>query len=172
MHDVADRISNRIQLTTDGHRPYFRAVEDAFGGDIDYAVLHKIYGKDRSGPARYSPPECVGTRREGRVGSPDPKHISTSYVERQNLTLRMGNRRFTRLTNAHSKKWINHEHAISLFYFHYNFCRKHESLKGQTPAQAAGLTENRYTMADLVEMLEQEEQKIAKGGRINRDDRS
>lgn len=171
IQDVADRMVNRIQLTSDGLRTYVEAVELAFGGEVDYAQLVKLYGTDRDKAARYSPPVCIGARSMAVEGDPDPDHVSTSYVERQNLTLRMHNRRFTRLTNAFSKKWTNHAHAIALHYFYYNFCRKHTTL-GMTPAQAAGLTQKAWTVADLVGLLEEEEQKIANGGRINRSDRS
>ena len=123
MQDVASRISNRIQLTTDGHRVYAEAVEDAFGADIDYAMLVKIYGAANDNPeSRYSPATCIGCRTGVLSGDPDPKHISTSYVERQNLSMRMGMRRFTRLTNGHSKKFENHGHQVALYFFHYNFC--------------------------------------------------
>ncbi len=171
IRDIANRIVNRIQLTSDGLKLYVEAVEDAFGGEVDYAMLHKIYAAERSGPARYSPPRCIGTTRFAISGRPDPNHVSTSYVERQNLSLRMENRRFTRLTISFSKRWINHEHAIALHYFHYNFCRNHKTL-GTTPAVAAGIAEKAWTIADLVELLEDEERKLAKGGRINRQDRS
>lgn len=168
--DVADRLINRVQLTSDGHRAYLEAVRDAFGGNVDYGQLVKIYGNEPN-DHRYSQSECIGCERRGLIGFPDAEHISTSYVERQNLTLRMHNRRFTRLTNAISKKIENHEHAIALHYFYYNFCRKHISLKGETPAMAAALTNRVWTIDDLVRMLETEERKTANGGRINREDR-
>ncbi len=171
LSDVAGRIVNRIQLTSDGHRAYLEAVRDVFGDDIDYGQLVKIYGAEPDGHKRYSPSECIGCERRGLIGYPHVDHISTSYVERQNLTLRMQNRRFTRLTNAFSKKLANHEHALALHYFHYNFCRKHQSL-GMTPAQAAAITDKCWTIDDLVAMLENEEKKVANGGRINREDRS
>src|SRR5467141_3135929 len=123
MDDLASRLANRVQLTTDGHRVYLNAVECAFGSDIDYAMLVKLYGNDAEAETRYSPAECMGCREIGITGRPDPKHISTSYVERQNLTMRMSMRRFTRLTNGFSKKLVNHAAAIALHYMHYNFCR-------------------------------------------------
>ncbi len=171
MRDVAGRIKNRIQLTSDGHKPYYQAVDDAFGDRIDYAMLVKLYGRDREAETRYSPPICISTRRSVVKGAPQDRHISTSYIERQNLTVRMQNRRFTRLTNAFSKKWANHEHAIALHYFYYNFCRKHMTL-GTTPAIAAGVTDKAWSVADLVRLLEKEERLRANGGRINRTDRA
>ncbi len=171
IRDVASRIENRVQLTTDGLRLYVEAVEDAFGGNIDYAMLIKLYGKDKAGEARYSPAKCIGCKPYAIVGNPSPECISTSFVERQNLTLRMQNRRFTRLTNAFSKKWLNHEHAIALHYFNYNFCRKHLTL-GTTPAVAAKVTDKVWTIRDLVVLLIDEEKKLAKVGQINREDRT
>lgn len=162
--DVADRLATRIQLTTDGLNAYLEAVERAFGGDVDYAQLIKVYAADRqSGQIRYSPPECVDCKRSRIAGDPDPKHINTSFVERQNLTLRMGSRRFTRLTNAFSKRVQNHAHAVALHYMHYNFIRKHMTLK-TTPAAAAGVSDCEWTMLDFVKMMEQEESH--KGGRL------
>ncbi len=152
--DVAGRLANRVQLTTDGHKPYLEAVEGAFGGDIDYAMLVKLYGNvpGNTAEARYSPGECVGTRVDVITGSPDVKHVSTSFAERQNLTMRMRMRRFTRLTNAFSKKIENHEHAISLNFMHYNFVRRHMTLR-VTPAMAAGLTRKMMSLEDIVDLI-------------------
>lgn len=172
--DLAERITNRVQLTSDGHLTYLKAVENAFGNEIDYAQLVKLYGPESGpeGPERkYSPGKCNGTRKDPQIGLPNPEFISTSYIERQNLSLRMGNRRHTRLTNAHSKKLANHAHAIALHYFHYNFIRRHLTLK-TTPAVAAGIADREWTVDDLVAMLEAEEWKLGKGRRINRDDQS
>jgi len=157
--DLADRIDSRIQLTSDGYKPYIEAVDAAFQGQIDYAMLVKIFANTGDEHRRYSPAECSGCKKEVRSGNPSQKHISTSYVERQNLTVRMGSRRFTRLTNAHSKKVQNHEHAVALHYFHYNFIRKHATLK-TTPAVAAGIANAPLTMLDLVAMIEAEEKKV------------
>jgi IS1 family transposase len=155
MPDVASRISNRIQLTTDGHRVYAEAVENAFGSEIDYAMLVKIYGASGDNPeSRYSPATCIGCRTGVLAGNPDPKYISTSYVERQNLSMRMGMRRFTRLTNGHSKKVENHGHQVALYFMHYNFCRVHSSLR-VTPAMEAGLTDHVWTLAELCALLPQ-----------------
>lgn len=155
MQDLAGRLSNRVQLTTDGHKMYLSAVEEAFGGDVDFAQLVKIYGTvPTDGPHRYSPPDCIGTEKQAVTGYPDRKHVSTSYVERQNLTVRMGMRRFTRLTNAFSKKVENLIAAVAIHYMHYNFCRPHMSLNGRTPAQAAGVTTRKWTVQDVVSLLE------------------
>lgn len=153
--DLAERLANRIQLTSDGHRAYLSAVKGAFGDNIDYAMLQKIYGSDpsRAPERRYSPAECIGAEKIPMVGSPDPDHINTSYVERQNLTMRMHMRRFTRLTNGHSKKIENHACAVSLHAMFYNFTRKQVALK-MTPAMAAGVTDRVWEMTDLVEMIE------------------
>lgn len=145
MHDVAYRLANRVQLTTDGHGAYLRAVEGAFGMDVDYAMLVKTYGKAIDGAHRYSPPECIGAKAVPIMGSPEPGEISTSYVERQNLSMRMGMRRFTRLTNGFSKKIDNHIYMLSLYFVHYNFCRIHKTLR-VTPAMQAGISE---TVRDL-----------------------
>jgi IS1 family transposase len=153
MEDLASRLANRVQLTTDGHRVYLQAVEDAFGRDIDYAMLVKMYGEDRQSEARYSPAECIGCREIGVMGSPNPKHISTSHIERQNLTMRMGMRRFTRLTNAFSKKVDNHFWAIALHYMHYNFCRIHKTLR-VTPAMEAGITDHVWEIEEIASLLE------------------
>lgn len=174
MLDIAGRVLQRLQLTTDGHKVYLDAVENAFGGEVDFAQLVKIYGSDggESTPERkYSPGQCNGTKKVNQLGLPDSKHISTSYVERQNLTLRMGNRRHTRLTNGFSKKVENHAHAIALHYFHYNFIRRHSTI-GTTPAVAAGISNREWTVMDLVGLLELEEQKAFGHGRINRADRT
>jgi IS1 family transposase len=154
MDDLAPRLANRVQLTSDGHRPYLEAVEGAFGGDIDYAVLVKIYGAAPEGQRRYSPAVCTGAIKTPIEGKPDPKHISTSYVERQNLNIRMGNRRMTRLTNAFSKKAENHAHMMAIYFMHYNFVRIHQTLK-VTPAMAAGVTVKLWEMRDMVTVLEE-----------------
>lgn len=153
--DVASRIAHRVQMTTDGLKVYLEAVEGAFGGEIDYAMLVKTYGNvpGNTSEARYSPGECTGTHKEIITGSPDPKKISTSFIERQNLTMRMRMRRFTRLTNAFSKKIENHEHAISLNFMHYNFVRRHMTLK-VTPAMAAGLTRKMMSLEDIVDLID------------------
>ena len=156
MNDLASRLANRVQLTTDGHKVYIDAVEEAFGGEIDYAMLIKQYGNEGlpvEAARRYSPAECTGTEKRRINGDPDIKHVSTSYVERANLTMRMNIRRFTRLTNAFSKKLENHMHAISLFHMHYNFCRIHKSLR-VTPAMEAGLTDHVWDLEEVLEMVE------------------
>ncbi|MEM9753352.1 MAG: IS1 family transposase, partial [Planctomycetota bacterium] len=158
-HDTADRLDRAVQLTTDGLRLYIEAVEAAFGGAAAYAQLIKVFAGDRPDAARYSPPVCTGTRKQVMSGNPDESLVSTSYVERQNLTLRMQNRRFTRLTNAFSKKFENHCHAVALHYFHYNFCRKHATLK-TTPAIAAGIMGHQWSMKQFVELLEREEKNL------------
>ncbi len=151
--DLAARLAHRVQLTSDGHKPYLEAVEGAFGNDIDYAMLIKTYGETPSPAGRYSPGQVVGSEPRRVTGRPDPKHISTSYVERQNLTIRMSNRRFTRLTNGFSKKAENHAHSISLHYMHYNFVRIHKTLRC-TPAMAAGVTTKLWDMNDIVAMID------------------
>lgn len=149
--DLAGRLANRVQLTSDGHAPYLHAVENAFGNDIDFAILHKIYGQTNEGQRRYSPPECIGAEKRRITGNPDIKHVSTSYVERQNLTMRMHMRRFTRLTNAFSKKVENHVHAISLHFMFYNFSRIHKTLR-VTPAMEAGVTDHVWTIEEIVRL--------------------
>jgi IS1 family transposase len=152
MQDVASRLKHRVQLTTDGHKPYLSAVEDTFGADIDYAQLVKIYGTEQiPSESRYSPPKCLGARPTTVMGNPDPRHVSTSYIERQNLTLRMMNRRFTRLTNAFSKKIENHKHSIALHFMHYNFCRIHKSLR-VTPAMEAGISNHVWSLEQLADL--------------------
>lgn len=162
-NDVATRLANRIQLTTDGYKPYLVAVADAFDGvPIDYAMLVKIYNEPQTGgnEKRYSAGECCGARKEEVKGDPDPKHISTSYIERQNLTMRMSMRRFTRLTNGFSKKVENHACAVALHYMHYNFCRIHKSLR-VTPAMEAGVTDRVWTVEEIAGLLEQVEKLAA-----------
>ena len=153
MKDLEGRLKNRVQLTTDGHRAYLTAVEEAFGGDIDYAMLVKTYGEDKTteGQRRYSPAECTGAEVVRISGNPDEKDISTSYVERQNLTMRMSMRRFTRLTNGFSKKIENLEYAVALHFMHYNFCRVHKTLR-VTPAMEAGITEHVWTIQEIVNL--------------------
>jgi len=148
LRDVASRLANRVQLTTDGHKMYLTAVPDAFAEDIDYAQLVKIYGSDPEGATRYSPAQCLGTKREPVIGTPDPEHISTSYVERQNLNMRMNMRRFTRLTNAFSKKLENHVAMLALFHMHYNFCRIHQTLR-VTPAMEAGISQHQWSIGEI-----------------------
>lgn len=153
MDDLRDRLANRVQLTTDGHKAYLDAVEGAFGGDVDYAQLVKLYGPAISSPGRYSPAECIGARKTPIEGRPDKAHISTSHVERMNLSIRMQNRRFTRLTNAFSKKLDNHIHALALYFAFYNFVRIHKTLK-VTPAMAAGVTDKLWSMEDIVALVD------------------
>jgi IS1 family transposase len=153
MRDVASRLKNRVQLTTDGHKPYLRAVEDAFGADVDYAVLQKIYGKPVDDDKRYSPAQCIGIKIDMVSGDPDPGHINTSYVERQNLTMRMSMRRFTRLTNAFSKKVANHAHSVALHFAYYNFCKIHMTLR-MSPAMAAGVMDRLWEIEDLLGLLD------------------
>jgi IS1 family transposase len=153
MQDCASRIRGRVQITTDAHHAYLNAVEDAFGTEVDYAQLQKIYGASRGEEARrYSPAECIGCDMKVVSGNPDPKKVSTSYVERQNLTMRMQMRRFTRLTNAFSKKAENHAHAVALHFMQYNFCRIHQTLR-VTPAMEAGLTDRVWSVEELVNLL-------------------
>jgi IS1 family transposase len=159
MDDLRSRLANRVQLTTDGHKAYLEAVEGAFGGDIDYAQLVTLYGASpESAQGRYSPAECTGIRKTRIEGSPDPKHISTSYVERQNLTMRMQMRRFTRLTNAFSKKIENHCHSLALYFVWCNWVRIHKAHK-LTPAVAAGITDKLMEMKDIVALMDDAEMK-------------
>jgi IS1 family transposase len=154
MRDLAGRLNGRVQLTTDGHAPYLKAVKDNFGLDVDFAQLIKHYGRDyKEGATRYSPPVCTGMDVVVRIGDPDQAKISTSFVERQNLTMRMGMRRFTRLTNAHSKKLENLMCAVALHFTYYNWVRVHSTLK-TTPAVAAGLTDHAWTLQDVIGLLE------------------
>jgi IS1 family transposase len=154
MDDLASRLANRVQLTSDGHKAYLEAVEAAFGSDIDYATLVKLYGAaPESAKGRYSPAECMGAHKERLEGNPDPKHISTSYAERSNLSVRMHTRRFTRLTNAFSKKIENHAHSVALFAMYHNFVRINKTLR-TTPAMAAGVTSRLWEIGDIVNELE------------------
>ena len=154
MQDVAGRLTGRVQLTTDGHKAYLDAVEGAFGAAVDYAMLIKLYGATPDGTTgRYSPAECTGAVKRRVEGKPDPKHINTSYVERQNLTMRMSMRRFTRLTNAFSKKAENHAHALAIYFTFYNFVRIHKSLR-VSPAMAAGISDRLWSMEDVVALVD------------------
>lgn len=166
MFDLASRVAGRIHLSTDGHGAYLKAVSDAFAGEIDYAMLIKKYG-DPTGTKgherKYSPAECTGTIKEPIFGNPDMDAVSTSHVERQNLTMRMGMRRFTRLTNAFSKKAENHAYAVALHFMHYNFCRVHKSLR-MTPAMAAGVTNRLWDVGDLVALVDAAEPAPKKRG--------
>lgn len=154
MDDLRSRLANRVQLTSDGHRAYLEAVEGAFGGDVDYAQLIKLYGAAPDGPTRrYSPAECIGARKQTVEGSPNMAHVSTSYAERQNLTMRMHMRRFTRLTNAFSKKVENHMHMVAIYTVWYNFIRIHKTLR-VTPAMAAGVTDRLWSMEEVAELIE------------------
>lgn len=157
---LRQRLANRVQLTSDGHKAYLEAVEGAFGADIDYAQLVKIYGSaPDSAKGRYSPAECTGAYKQRIEGNPDPAHVSTSFVERSNLTFRMQNRRFTRLTNGFSKKLENHAYSVALFVMFYNFCRIHKTLR-ITPAMAAGVTDRLWEVADIVALVEAEEETV------------
>jgi IS1 family transposase len=158
MDDAAKRINGRLQITTDAHKRYLTAVEKAFGGDADYAHLHKIYGAPEANEARYSPATCIGCDMKTVSGVPDPKHVSKSYVERQNRNMRMGMRRFNRLTNAFSKKVENHGHAVALYFAFYNFCRVHQTLR-VTPAMEAGLTDHVWSVEELVSLMPEPEAK-------------
>ena len=159
LKDLESRLANRVQLTSDGHKMYLEAVETAFGAGVDYAQLIKLYGADPQPEKRYSPAKCIGAKKGAVQGCPDPAHVSTSYVERQNLTMRMSMRRFTRLTNAFSKKLENHVAAISLHFMHYNFVRPHRSLRTKknnriTPAMAAGIASQPWSIEQVVGLLD------------------
>jgi len=158
--DLASRLTDRIQLSSDALTLYFNAVERAFRGEVDYAQIVKIFGRvSTEGQRRYSPAECIGCERKSMMGYPDPKHVSTSYIERANLTMRMGMRRFTRLTNAFSKKIENHAASVALHMLHYNFVRIHQTLK-TSPAMAAGISDRLWEISDIVALLETEEQSL------------
>jgi IS1 family transposase len=160
MDDLASRLANRVQLTSDGHKAYLEAVEGAFGCDVDYAIINKIYGTAPDAfKGRYSPAECIGVKKERIEGAPDRAHVSTSYVERQNLTMRMHMRRFTRLTNGFSKKVENHAYAVALHMMYYNFVRVHSKLR-MSPAMAAGVSDRLWDVADIVALVEAEESKV------------
>lgn len=162
--DLASRLANRVQITTDGHKPYLEAIEGAFGGDVDYAMLVKVYGAaPEADKGRYGPADCIGIKKARIEGNPDPKHVSTSFAERQNLTMRMSIRRFTRLTNAFSKKLENHALSVALHYMHYNFCRIHKTLR-VTPAMAAGVTDRLWSIEEVAALLEASEAKPTKRG--------
>lgn len=164
MRDVASRLATRVQLTTDGLKAYLEAVEGAFGADVDYAQLVKLYGATPdSAKGRYSPAECTGAVKRPVEGKPDAKHISTSFVERQNLTMRMHMRRFTRLTNAFTKKAENHVHALAIYFTFYNFVRIHKTLR-VSPAMAAGVTDRLWSMEDVVALMDARETPTAKRG--------
>jgi IS1 family transposase len=155
--DLRERLANRVQLTSDGLRAYLNAVDEVFEGDVDFAMLVKIYGQPEGRTVqerRYSAPECIGTKREVMVGNPDPAHVSTSFVERSNLSIRMGLRRFTRLTNAFSKKVENHVYALAIYFMHYNFARIHQTLR-VSPAMAAGVTSKLWSLEDIVRMVDE-----------------
>ena len=163
MDDLRGRLANRVQLTTDGHSAYLSAVEEAFGADVDYSMLIKLYGEPPASPEaarRYSPSDCVGTRKDKITGNPDPRHVSTSYVERANLTMRMSMRRFTRLTNAFSKKLENHAHMVALYALWYNFVRIHKTLR-TSPAMAAGIESRLWSMEDVVALVDAGSAKIS-----------
>lgn len=165
MDDLAGRLDNRVQLTTDGHKVYLDAVKGAFEDKIDYAQLVKLFGASKDAvKGRYSPASCRGIRKKERIGNPDNKHVSTSYVERMNLSIRMGLRRFTRLTNAFSKKFENHCHALALYFVFYNFCRQHKSLGGISPAMAAGVTDRLYSMEWIVSLIDERAPKPGQRG--------
>jgi hypothetical protein len=154
MKDVASRLTNRVQLTTDGFHCYLNAVDAAFPHGIDYAMLVKMYGTDPMEEKRYSPSICLSSERKIISGDPDPEHINTSYVERQNLNMRMGIRRFTRLTNAFSKKLENHIHALSIYFMHYNFVRIHQTIRC-APAMEAGVTDKSMSLEDMVRIVDE-----------------
>lgn len=154
MKDLAARLANRVQLTSDGLKSYISALDEVFGIEVDFAQLVKQYGHSESeGPSRYSPPECIGCKKDWITGSPDAEHISTSFVERANLTMRMRMRRFTRLTDAFSKKLENHEHALAVYFMHYNFVRIHQTLRS-IPAMRAGVADHLWTLEEMVGLID------------------
>ena len=158
--DLRTRLASRVQLTSDGHKAYLQAVEGAFGGDIDYAILHKVYGNSPdSAKGKYSPAECIGTQKHRIEGDPDLKHVSTSYVERSNLTMRMHMRRFTRLANGFSKKVENHAYAVALHMMYYSFVKLHSKLR-TSPAMAAGVSSKLWEIGDIVALVESVEAQV------------
>lgn len=161
--DLSKRLANRVQVTSDGHRAYLEAVEAGFGADVDYAQLIKLYGEVPHPASRYSPAEIQGSKTFCCTGNPDPQFISTSYVERQNLTMRMNMRRFTRLTNGFSKRVENHAHMVSLHFMHYNFCRQHKTLL-VSPAMEAGVADHLWTIEDIVALIDAAESQPKKRG--------
>jgi IS1 family transposase len=172
MENVASRLATRVQLTSDGHKAYLEAVEGSFGADVDYAQLVKLYGASpESAKGRYSPAECTGIKKTVIEGKPDLKHVSTSYVERSNLTVRMHNRRFTRLTNGFSKKLENHAYSVALFVMYYNFCKIHKTLR-VTPAMQAGVSDHVWDVVDIVKLVEDAEPKPGKRGSYKKRDLS
>ena len=164
IQDLASRLASRVQLTTDGLKVYVNAVYDAFGENIDYSVLHKIYGREMPDASRYSPAACIGCEKRPVIGNPELEHVSTSYIERQNLTMRMSMRRFTRLTNGFSKKLENHSASVALYMMCYNFGRKHKTL-GTTPAVRAGLTDHIWSVEEIIGLLQAAEPKATRAAR-------
>lgn len=154
MKDLSSRLKDKVQLTTDGHRMYLDAVENTFGSEVDFSQLIKIYGSNPESETRYSPAECIGIEKNNIQGNPDPEHVSTSYVERQNLTMRMGMRRFTRLTNASSKKVENLGYEVALHFMYYNFCRVHQTLR-VTPAMEAGITDHVWGIEEMLRLIKE-----------------
>ena len=169
--DLQDRLANRIQLTTDGHSAYFWAVDEAFGIDVDYAMLVKLYGEAPDAEKRYSPPECIGARKARITGNPDREMISTSHVERSNLSFRMHMRRFTRLTNAHSKKFENHCHMVALYTVWYNYARINSAVR-MAPAMAAGISDTLWDMGDIVKLIDDATPKPGPRGQYKKADKT
>jgi IS1 family transposase len=161
IYDLSCRLANRVQITTDGHRAYLQAIEDVFGADVDYSILQKIYGFPQENETRYSPATCIGCEMKPMIGNPDPEHVSTSFIERQNWTVRTNMRRYTRLSNGFSRKLENHAAAVALNYFAYNFIKIHRTLR-VTPAMAAKVTDRLWEVSDLVALWEEYERKTKK----------
>ena len=152
MQDVQSRLANRVQLTSDGHGVYLKAIEQAFGGNVDFAQLVKLYGEDKAADVRYSPGKCLGAKKKPITGSPDLAHVSTSFAERQNLNIRMNNRRYTRLTNAFSKKAEMLAYSVAITFMYHNFVRIHQTL-GMTPAMKSGITASKWSVEDMVDLI-------------------